>query len=42
MRATADLILYPGVLLFELRGAPVSKRGVEPLALVDLVDEARQ
>src|SRR6266542_2139026 len=32
----------PGVLLFELGRAPVSKRGMEPLAVVDLIDEARQ
>ena len=32
----------PGVLLFEPDGAPISERGVEPLAVVDLVDEARQ
>ena len=31
-----------GVLLFEAYGAPVSERGVEPLAVVDYVDEARQ
>src|SRR6266545_5079837 len=32
----------PGVLLFELGRAPVSKRGMEPLAVVDLLDEAGQ
>ena len=32
----------PGVLLFELDRAPVSERGMEPLAVVDLFDEARQ
>jgi Transposase IS66 family len=32
----------PGMLLFEPDGAPISERGVEPLAVVDLVDEARQ
>ena len=32
----------PGVLLFEPDGAPISERGMEPLAVVDLVDEARQ
>ncbi len=30
----------PGVLLFELGRAPVSKRGMEPLAVVDLLDES--
>jgi len=30
----------PGVLLFELVRAPVSKRGMEPLAVVDLFDES--
>src|SRR4249920_767181 len=28
----------PGVLLFEPDGAPISERGMEPLAVVDLVD----
>jgi hypothetical protein len=32
----------PGVLLFELNRAPVSERGTEPLAVVDLIDEAWQ
>ena len=32
----------PGVLLLERDGAAISKRGVQPLAVVDLVDEARQ
>jgi hypothetical protein len=31
----------PGVLLFELGRAPVSERRMKPLAVVDLVDEAR-
>ena len=32
----------PGVLLFEPDGAPIAERRMEPLAVVDLVDEARQ
>jgi hypothetical protein len=32
----------PGLFLFELDGAPVSERGMEPLAVVDLLDEAGQ
>ena len=31
----------PGMLLLKLGGAPVSERRVEPLAIVDLIDEAR-
>jgi DNA replication protein DnaC len=32
----------PGVFLFELGRAPVSERRMEPLAVVDLINEARQ
>jgi hypothetical protein len=37
-----ELDHLPGILLFERCRAPVSEGGVEPLAVIDLLDKARQ